>query len=198
MRIIYAVLVYLIGSVPAGYLIFFLTEHKDIRKFGSRSTGATNVLRLKGWKYAVPVLLFDLIKGFLPVYAAHLLFHDLRFEYVCAFLVVLGHCFPVYIKFKGGKGVAATLGAFLALSPMTFAAGLAVFLITIFLTRYVSLGSLLATFSLIPASYLFIGGNLTLALGIAVFFVVFLRHLGNVRRLLRGEERKFGQREKQT
>ena len=195
MKILFSLLAYLVGAVPTGYLIFLLSEGKDIRKFGSRSTGATNVLRLKGWRYAVPVLLFDLLKGFLPVFLAQILFHDLLITYICAFLVVLGHCFPVYIKFRGGKGVATTLGAFLAISPLTCAAGLVFFLAVILLTRYVSLGSLLATLSLVPASVLIIGGRDVLILAIGVFLVVALRHMGNIRRLIKGEERKLGHKE---
>ena len=195
MKFLFGLFAYLFGAIPSGFLIFFLSDGKDIRKFGSRSTGATNVLRLKGWKYAVPVLLFDLIKGFLPVFLARFLFHDIRLAYICAFLVVLGHCFPVYISFKGGKGVATTLGAFLALSPLTFGIGLVIFLITIVLTRFVSLGSLLATLSLIPASILFIGGRNILILSLAVSLVVILRHMGNIQGLVKGEERKLGRKE---
>lgn len=198
MKVLFALFAYLFGAIPSGFLIYYFAEGKDIRKFGSRSTGATNVLRLKGWKFAVPVLLFDLLKGFLPVFLSSILFEDLILQYICVFLVVLGHCFPVYIKFKGGKGVATTLGAFLAVSPFAVLIGLVVFIITLILTKFVSLGSLLATLALIPASILLIGGREVLILSLSVFLVVALRHLGNINRLLKGKERKLGTKEEKT
>jgi acyl phosphate:glycerol-3-phosphate acyltransferase len=197
MKFLFLPFAYLFGAIPSGFIIYYLAEGKDIRLFGSRSTGATNVLRLKGWKYAIPVLLFDLLKGFLPVFLSRILFNDLTLTYISVFLVVLGHCFPVYIKFKGGKGVATTLGAFLAISPLSFLIGLAIFVITVLLTKFVSLGSLLATLGIVPASFLFVGGWEILTLSLAVFLVVVLLHLENIRRLLKGEERKIGRKESQ-
>ncbi|MFQ5722555.1 MAG: glycerol-3-phosphate acyltransferase, partial [Candidatus Aminicenantales bacterium] len=109
MKIISSLLAYLIGSIPTGFIIFYLSEKKDIRNFGSRSTGATNVLRLKGWKYGLVVFGGDFLKGFLTVFATLKIFNDLSLAAICGLLAVAGHCFPVYIKFKGGKGVATTI-----------------------------------------------------------------------------------------
>ncbi|MBU4253297.1 MAG: glycerol-3-phosphate 1-O-acyltransferase PlsY [Acidobacteria bacterium] len=191
MKILMSVIAYLFGAIPTGFVVYYLSEKKDIRRFGSGSTGATNVLRLKGWKYAVPVLVFDLLKGFLPVYISLLLFENRQIALLSAVFAVLGHCFPVYLRFKGGKGVATTFGAFapLALGPVGIA--LAVFILTIMLTRYVSLGSLLATASLIPSIF-FLTSDLGLTdIAAVVFLVVCLRHSGNIKRLFLGKERKF-------
>lgn len=195
MKILFLVLSYLVGSIPSGYIFFRLGEKKDIRGFGSQSTGATNVLRLKGWKFAVPVLVLDVLKAVLPVWAALRLFPDRRVALGAAFLVVLGHCFPVFIKFRGGKGVSTAMGAYLILAPLPFILSLAIFVGVIAATRFVSLGSLLATLSC-PFFAYFLKSDRELALlGLAIFVVIALRHAGNIKRLLKRQERKFGQRE---
>jgi len=194
MKIFFALLSYLFGSLPTGYVLFLISEKKDIRRFGSHSTGATNVLRLKGWIFALPVILVDILKGFLPVFLAMKLFPDKTFALVCGLLAVLGHCFPVYIKFKGGKGVATAVGVFLALSVKSILICIAIFLLVILLTRYVSLGSILAILSL-PVTILVIHGDIERTLlGFAVFLLVTLRHTGNIQRLIKRNERKLGER----
>jgi glycerol-3-phosphate acyltransferase PlsY len=195
MKILFAVLSYLMGSFPTGYLLFHLSEKKDIRGFGSQNIGATNVLRLKGWIFAIPVIIVDVLKGFLPVFLAMKLFPDLRFALLCGLLAVLGHCYPVYIKFKGGKGVAAAVGVYSALALEPLLIGIGFFLIVIALTRYVSLGSILATMSL-PVSIYLLQGNLEVVLlSIAIFLLVVIRHRGNIQRLVNGNERKFGEKD---
>lgn len=195
MKIAFLVLAYLLGSISFGYLFFRLGDGKDIRGLGSRSTGATNVFRLKGWKYALPVLVFDVFKAILPVWLAMKNFNDRQLALWTAFAVVLGHCFPIFLKFKGGKGVSTAMGAYFVLAPQLFLFSLAVFIGVIAATRFVSLGSLLATLSF-PLLAFFLKGDTGLAwLGLAVFAVIFIRHWGNVQRLKRGQERKFGQKE---
>ena len=194
MRIIFAILSYLLGAIPIGYIFFYLSDKKDIRNFGSHSTGATNLLRLKGWKFAFPVFLLDLLKGFLPVFFALKLFQDKPFALICGFLAILGHCFPVYIKFKGGKGVATALGAYSILAFKPFLACLVVFLIVAGLSRYVSLGSLLATLSYPFFIFLF-NQEVDLAyLSFAFFFLIMLKHRGNIQRLVQGKERRLGEK----
>ncbi len=195
MKILFAVASYLFGAFPTGYILYYLSEKKDIRGFGSQSMGATNVLRLKGWFYAIPVIIVDILKGFLPVFFALKLFPDKRFALLCGFLAVLGHCFPIYIKFKGGKGVATSVGMYSSLAFTPLLVGIAVFVIVIALTRYVSLGSILAMLSM-PISIYFIQGNLDIAiLGIAIFLLIVIKHGDNIRRLVDGKERKFGEKE---
>lgn len=195
MKILFALFSYLFGSFPTGYILYYLSEKKDIRGYGSQSIGATNIFRLKGWIFAIPVIFVDILKGFLPVFLALKLFPDKRFALLCGFLAVLGHCFPLYIKLKGGKGVATSVGVYLVLAFKPLLIGIGVFLIVIALTRYVSLGSIMAMLSL-PLSIYFIQGNQEVAiLSIAIFLLIVIRHGGNIRRLVDGNERKLGEKE---
>jgi len=193
-KVLFAVLAYLVGAIPTGYLLFKLSEEKDIREFGSRNTGATNVMRLKGWKFAVPVALFDVLKGFLPAFLAVKLFRDPRLALMASFLAVLGHCFPVYIRFRGGKGVAATIGAFAAVAFRPFLLSAGVFVVIVVLSRYVSLGSIIATLSFPVWVLLFHGKPMTVVWGMAIASLVILKHSGNIGRLFKGRERKFGEK----
>jgi glycerol-3-phosphate acyltransferase PlsY len=195
MTILFAVSSYLFGALPTGYILYYLSEKKDIRRHGSQSIGATNILRLKGWLFALPVILMDILKGFLPVFLAIKLFPDKRFALLCGFLAVLGHCFPVYIRFKGGKGVATSIGLYMALAIWPLLIGIAVFLTVTALTRYVSLGSILAMSSMPISIYLIQGNQEVAILGIAIFLLIVLKHHANIRRLLDGNERKLGEKE---
>ncbi len=192
MKILFALFSYLFGSIPTGYILYFLSEEKDIRSFGSHSIGATNMLRLKGWTFAIPVIFMDVLKGFLPVFFALRLFPDKRFALICGFLTVLGHCFPIYIKLRGGKGVATAVGVYLVLALKPLLIGIGVFLIIIILTRYVSIGSVLAMLSLPVSIYLIQDEFGITILSIAIFLLITLRHGGNIQRLVRGKERKLG------
>lgn len=194
MKILFAVFSYLLGAVPSGYLIYRFSEKKDIRQAGSGSTGATNVFRLKGAAYAIPVLVFDFLKGFLPAFLALRLFPDRRVALVCAFLAVLGHCYPVYIGFRGGKGIATMMGVFASLGFIPFLLSLGVFILTVILTRYVSLGSILAALGFPVFILIFIQDTETFILSLAVFVLVVIRHYGNIQRLISGDERKLGQK----
>ena len=194
MRVLFAVLAYLVGSIPSGYLLFRASEKKDIRQFGSRATGATNVLRLKGWKLAVPVALIDILKGFLPAFLALRIFDDPVLAAVAASAAVLGHCFPVYIGFKGGKGVATAAGAMFAIAPLAALLGLVVFVAVIALTRYVSLGSILAALLFPVFMALLRFPALLIELALPILAVILVRHAGNIGRLLSGTERKFGRK----
>ncbi len=194
MTILCAILSYLVGSIPTGYILYNLIEKKDIRRFGSQATGATNVLRLKGWKYAIPVALFDVLKGYLVVVFALRLLPDKRIALLCGFLAVLGHCFPVYIKFKGGKGIATAVGVYAALAPVQVLFSVGVFLAVVLLTKYVSLGSILAMFSY-PFFLLIFKGDLgVIYLSFFIFCLIIFRHMGNIKRLVAGNERKLGER----
>jgi glycerol-3-phosphate acyltransferase PlsY len=194
MRIVLAVISYLLGSVPTGYLFVRLSGKRDVRDFGSGSTGATNVLRVKGWKTALPVAVFDVLKGFLPVYLAGRWFGDPVFAALCGLLAVLGHCFPFTIGFRGGKGVATSLGAYAAIAWGPLLGGVGLFLIVVGLTRFVSLASILASLA-IPALIFFGGGPPAVAgVALAISAVIVFQHRGNIARLARGEERKLGEK----
>jgi glycerol-3-phosphate acyltransferase PlsY len=194
MKIIYAVCSYLFGAIPFGYVLVLIREKKDIRDYGSQSTGATNVLRLKGWSYAIPVAIADILKGFLPVFLAMKFFPDQSFVLLCGFLTILGHCFPVYIKFKGGKGVATTVGVYAGLAFIPTVLTAALFLIIVTLTRYVSLGSILSILAFPLFAFLLNGDMKLIFLSFAVFALIALKHKGNIERLIKGRERKLGER----
>jgi glycerol-3-phosphate acyltransferase PlsY len=176
MKIIFAILAYLFGAFPTGYILYYLSEKKDIRKFGSQSIGATNMLRLKGWAFAIPVIIVDILKGFLPVFVASQLFADMRFSLLCGFLAVLGHCFPVTLGFRGGKGVATAVGVYSALAFVPLLIGLGIFLLVSFLTRYVSLGSMTAMMSLPISIYFIQGDRAAVVLSIALLLLIIVKH----------------------
>jgi len=194
MKIIVALASYLAGSIPTGYLLVRLSGRKDVREYGSGSTGATNVLRLKGWRVALPVAVFDILKGFLPVFLAAKWFADPVFAAFCGLLAVVGHCFPFSIGFRGGKGVATSLGAFAAIAWAPCLGSLGLFLIMIGLTRYVSLGSIVGSLAF-PVIHFAAGGPpVVAAVALAIAALIVVRHKSNIRRLLAGTERKFGEK----
>ena len=194
MKILFTVLSYLLGSVPTGYLLVRLAGHKDVRDLGSGSTGATNVLRVKGWKTALPVAVFDILKGFLPAFLALKWFGDPAFAALCGLVAVVGHCYPFSIGFRGGKGVATSLGAYAAIALWPCLASLGVFLVAVGLTGYVSLGSILGSIAF-PAIVLATGGSWRVVVpSLVIAAVVILRHGGNIVRLINGRERKLGEK----
>lgn len=194
MKIIFALCSYLLGSIPTGYILVYLSEKKDIRKYGSRATGATNVLRMKGWTLALPVVLIDILKGTLPVYLALTLYADRSFAALCGLLAVLGHCFPVFLKFKGGKGVATAGGAFLCLALKPMGLALVVFILVAVISRFVSLASISASLSLPLFIYILKGDWEVIAMSLATFIFLAITHRSNIVRLVKGEERKIGEK----
>jgi len=196
MKVLFCLGCYLLGSFPTGYVLYRLTEKKDIRRFGSGSTGATNVLRAKGLALALPVVVVDLAKGFLPVFLGSRWFPGQPWLPLAgAFVAVVGHCYPVFLRLRGGKGVAASLGAMAGLGLGPFLLSLAVFCGVIALSRFVSLGSLLAV--LLYGPFRMILGQ-SGAWGwiwwAAIFLLVLLRHRDNIGRLISGRERRLGQK----
>jgi glycerol-3-phosphate acyltransferase PlsY len=188
-----------IGSLPFGFWAGRL-RGIDIREHGSGNIGATNVLRILGPAWGVPVLLLDALKGYLPVLIAN---QQARPSYEVALVglcAILGHTFSPFVGFKGGKGVATALGVVIGFSYQVAGAALLVFLATVFLTRYVSLGSMLAAvttaigFFVIPASFL--GGDplpyQIFGILIAVFIVY--KHKSNIERIRQGTESRFGEK----
>ncbi|WP_061223168.1 glycerol-3-phosphate 1-O-acyltransferase PlsY [Leptospira weilii] len=153
---IFAFLSFIAGSIPFGYWIALRFANMDIRKFGSKNIGATNVGRSIGWKFGFPVLVLDVAKGVFPVYLSGIYVSEggIPFQLACGVLAVLGHMFSPFLGFKGGKGVATTLGVFLVLTPIACLGAIFVFLVTVKYFKFVSLGSIFASLTL-PLVYAF-------------------------------------------
>ena len=214
--IIVALVSYLLGSIPFGYILVKLFLKQDIRATGSGNIGATNVARSGAKGLAVATLLLDALKGALAVWIAAHVAESVWNPYLTgapvapwffaklmtlgALMAVLGHMFPVWLRFKGGKGVATAVGAFAVLAPLAILVVLAVFIIVVGITRYVSLGSIVAAV-LFPAfsGWLYRSTFLSSGRGLEAYVVlclvsllVILKHHENIRRLLAGTENKFG------
>ncbi|HEX9703625.1 MAG TPA: glycerol-3-phosphate 1-O-acyltransferase PlsY [Gemmatimonadales bacterium] len=183
---------YLVGAIPASYLAAWL-KGIDLRQHGSKNLGATNVYRVLGWRYALPVALFDVAKGVVPVlFFAR--WGGVRWEWFPAVLgaaAVVGHVFSPFVGFKGGKGVATAAGVFLALAPLAVLITVPVWAMSLWLTGYVSLSSLIAAAAL-PILVAATGaGRPALVAGIVLALMIVYTHRGNIRRLLAGTESRF-------
>jgi glycerol-3-phosphate acyltransferase PlsY len=191
------VLAYLLGSIPVGWIVARVFFKTDIRKQGSGNIGATNALRNFGTTVGIIVLLLDLLKGFLAVRIAGGIFGmESGLVTLCGLLAILGHVFPVWLKFRGGKGVATAAGVFLALAPLSLAIALGLFVIIVALTRYVSLGSILAALTFGVAVYLFefqqyVQNWSKLLLITLVILMIIFKHRRNIGRLLKGNENRL-------
>ncbi len=186
---------YLLGAIPFGLIFSRLFSNIDVRTVGSGNIGATNVLRASGKKAAVLTLLADCFKGLLPVLAVKFLFHDDSVIAFAAAAAVLGHNFPVYLGFKGGKGVATSYGVVLAVVPWIGLVCLLAWLVAALLWRYSSLSALISL-ALYPA-LTFMAGVESRPLGLLSLFIfgmIYYRHRENIKRLLAGTEPKIGKK----
>ena len=184
---------YLLGAIPFGYLLTRFTTGKDIRTEGSGNIGATNVLRAAGRGAAVATMALDMAKGFAAVWIAGLLTDNSPgWMSDAALAVMVGHAFPIFLGFKGGKAVATFTGAFLYLTPIPALAGIIVFVITVVVTRYISAGSILAAATFPLGVWLIQHATLNevLAAVIAAAIVVY-RHKENMGRIRSGKESVF-------
>jgi glycerol-3-phosphate acyltransferase PlsY len=192
-------LAYLLGSIPFGYLLVLLFRKEDVRATGSGNIGATNVARSGGKGLGLLTLLLDALKGYIAVliamhFAPNTTHGPSTLVIAAAVAAVLGHVFPVWLKFRGGKGIATALGVFLALVPMVALAAVVLFALIVATTRLVSLGSILAAIS-IPFFALLLVPNRSPALlaGLTcISLVSIIKHRDNIVRLLHGKESRFG------
>ena len=181
---------YLLGSIPFGFLIVRVTAGADIRRQGSGNIGATNVFRKSRWA-GVGTLLLDGGKGYLAVFIARWMGGDPAWQAIAALAAILGHVFTVWLRFKGGKGVATGCGAYLAICPAAVVTTLVVFVVTVAVTRYISLASILATGAFPLWAYLYGEPVSVLLWGALGASVIILKHHQNIRRLFAGTESKF-------
>jgi acyl phosphate:glycerol-3-phosphate acyltransferase len=219
-NLIIAFVSYLLGSIPFGYILVKLFLRQDIRQTGSGNIGATNVARSGAKGLAIATLLLDAGKGFLAVEIAgmlplreYLLYLDCQVSHpafapvdcnlvvdhtklaTAALFAVIGHCFPIWLKFKGGKGVATALGAFAALAPKAILVALIVFVLVLAISRFVSAGSVLSALVFPVAAYWLypaLRSPSVIAMILIASAIVILKHHENIRRLLSGTENKFG------
>jgi glycerol-3-phosphate acyltransferase PlsY len=207
--LIVAVMAYLLGSIPFGYLLVRIFRGEDIRLSGSGNIGATNVARSGAKGLGIATLALDALKGALAVWLAALLAGSkynlcgdffqhpcapaLRLMSTAALFAVLGHVFPVWLRFKGGKGVATALGVFCVLFPAAILVALGIFILVVVITRYVSLGSIVGAIAFPAAAYFLQSTDaLSLLLASSVSLIVILKHHQNIGRLLSGTESRFG------
>ena len=195
---VYFLLAYLLGSIPSGFLIARVVKGIDIRQHGSQSTGATNVFRTVGKKWGILVMLLDAMKGYLAVMLPKFIPFESTSSHFAAYLgliAILAHSFPVWLKFKGGKGVATSLGVFLGLAFIPTMITFALFWLVFAISRILSLASLsaAAAFPLVilliyrkDESFIWL-----FPISLLLMIFIFFTHRANIGRLLRGEENKL-------
>jgi glycerol-3-phosphate acyltransferase PlsY len=187
-----------LGAIPVGLLLGF-AKGIDIRQHGSGNIGATNAARVLGWKWGIVALVLDALKGLLPVLAARILTRDspssIHVQVATGIFAILGHMFPVWLGFRGGKGVATGLGVALVLSPISSLIALAAYLLMFAVTRVSSMGSLVAALAFPTAEWIRTGSNMFSrehwSLGVfslAIPALIILRHRSNIVRMIRGQE----------
>jgi acyl phosphate:glycerol-3-phosphate acyltransferase len=183
-----------VGAIPIGYLVARVLG-VDIRQRGSGNIGATNVLRTAGWTPAVATLLADIAKGYVATWVGSRAGSEPAWAGAAAVLAVAGNCWPVFLRFRGGKGVATGLGAFLRITPWALIPAAAVWVVLVASLRFVSLASICAVAGL-PVAILVLGYPPALAVaGLVVAIIIVARHQENIGRLLAGKESRFGQRD---
>lgn len=194
MTVLVACLGYLLGSVPFAFLFARVARGIDLRLVGSGNVGAANVLRTTTRAAAVWVILLDVAKGAAAVIVARMLHADVPSQVVAGVAAVGGHVFPVWLRFRGGKGVASALGVFAVLAPAASLAGLAVFCLIVWRTRFVSLGSVSGVAVVAPLAWA-TGASSAIWLGaLAASVFITLMHRANLARLLTGTEPRIGER----
>lgn len=190
---LFLLLAYLLGSIPTSYVVGRSVHGIDLRKHGSGNLGATNAFRVLGWRAAVPVIIVDVGKGWVPTAFFPLWDGAPALEWALAYgaAAILGHVFSAFVAFRGGKGVATSAGVFMALAPWAVLIGGIVWTVVVVLTRTVSLGSLLAAVVLPIAVFATGEPPLEIWLSVALSAFVIYAHRSNIRRLLRGEESRI-------
>lgn len=201
--IIFCLLSYLFSGIPFAFIISKLFLKTDIRKVGSGNVGATNVYRVGGWKYGIPVFILDFLKGFIPTLISVFYFDkNLEISTIVAITTVLGHMFTPYLKFKGGKGAATSFGSFIVLFPFEILVCAIFFLISVVTTRIVAVGTIVSAFFL-PIVYFVMGkllnitfpfkkfSNIDFLLIIIVVIFIILKHKSNIERLIKGNENRI-------
>lgn len=180
---------YILGSIPNALWIGRAFKKIDVRDYGSGNIGSTNAARVLGYKYGIMTLILDVLKGAIPTYILHML--DVRLAILAGLLAILGHSYSIFVKFKGGKAVATTVGVFLVLSPYSILSLLFVFLLIVVFTGYVSVASMVSASLLFVAVYIFNGNIYEIIFAIFIGILVIYRHKSNIKNLINNKEAKF-------
>ena len=198
-NVVILVFAYLLGSVPNAVWIGRVFFNTDVREHGSRNAGSTNTIRVLGYKAGLPVLILDILKGFLAVKLIYFTFYYIpatgeyiNFQLLLGLAVIIGHIFPVFANFRGGKGVATLIGVIMAIDPVSTLICIGVFLVTLIITKYVSLSSMIAGLSF-PVLVIVVFNTTTSSLvifSLIVFVLLLFTHQKNIERLVRREESK--------
>lgn len=188
--IVLLIISYLVGSIPFSLLIGKFAFDKDLRKFGSGNLGSTNAFRILGKKAGIIILILDILKGAIPVLLGHLFAPEYFHVFIFGLAAALGHVFSIFIKFKGGKAVATSGGAVLGFNPLLFLVLLAAFLITLKISKFVSLSSIVAAVTFVIAS-LVIQDMLMIVFSVFVAILVVYKHWSNIQRIKDGTEPKI-------
>lgn len=183
---------YFIGSVPFALLLARRWGTRDLRRSGSGNLGAANVWRVSGVTAGLLVALLDIAKGAAGVVVAERLNGGAATPAAAGFAAVLGHIYPVWLGFRGGKGVATSCGVFAVLTPAAVPPALAIFFASVWITKYVSVGSVLASLALPPIAYAGGSSGPTIAAAVAVAILIVFRHRSNLMRVRAGTERRIG------
>ncbi len=187
---------YLLGSIPTGFLVGKYLKNIDLRQIGSGSTGATNVFRNVGKWPALFVFIIDVLKGFISVKTASIFLNESSYEVLAGLFAIIGHIWPIWLKGKGGKAVASGLGVFIALSWEVGFASLGIFLLTLSISKIVSLSSISAAILLPVLMFLFVKtiNHPFMILSILTSIIVILKHRTNIKRIVNGIEPKINRR----
>ena len=194
-EVLAVVAAYLLGSLSFATILVRVFRKQDVRELGSGNAGATNVLRTAGGRLAAATMALDVLKGAAAVLLMRAVTYDPRWAGLAAVAAVLGHVFPVFFGFRGGKGVATVIGAFLVLAPLAVLLVVLVFAAVVATTRYVSLGSVTAACVLPLALRLLRAPDAVIVTGAAMTLLLLVSHRANIRRLLAGTERRLGKKD---
>ena len=180
---------YIAGSIPFGLLITKLYGYGDVRNYGSGNIGATNVLRTGSKKIAFLVLLLDFLKCYLPIFVT-LIYYNLNIAGFCGLLSIIGHVFPIWLKFKGGKGVACFFAFLLAINPVFFVISLIIWIAVAAISKYSSLGSII---SVISSLFLFLiyEHPINIVIPLTIIILIIFKHIDNIKRLIKNKENKI-------
>ncbi len=187
---VFLLIAYLSGSIPFAFIIYYLRTGEDIRKKGSGNPGGSNVMREAGLIYGIITAVLDISKAFVPVIIAKHYFGISNYLFFIWLAAVLGHMFSVFLLFKGGKGVATTVGGIMAIDWRILLVFISVFLVVILISKIASISSLTASLFLIIAHFYFYKTAFILPVLIIVT-LIFIKHKENIKRLVRGEERRL-------